>query len=155
MVAAKAVSFKEALQPEFKEYQQQIVKNAACLSKALIERGFDIVSGGTDNHVMLVDLRPKGITGKRAEKRLERVYITCNKNAIPFDPEKPTVTSGIRLGTPAVTTRGMKEEDMIVIADVIDKVLSANADDKETFNAIIAEGKETISALLKKHPLYK
>ena len=155
VVAAKAVSFKEALQPEFKEYQQQIVKNAACLSKALIERGFDIVSGGTDNHVMLVDLRPKGITGKRAEKRLERVYITCNKNAIPFDPEKPTVTSGIRLGTPAVTTRGMKEEDMIVIADVIDKVLSANADDKETFNAIIAEGKETISALLKKHPLYK
>ena len=155
VVAAKAVSFKEALQPEFKEYQQQIVKNAACLSKALIERGFDIVSGGTDNHVMLVDLRPKGITGKRAEKRLERVYITCNKNAIPFDPEKPTITSGIRLGTPAVTTRGMKEEDMIVIADVIDKVLSANADDKETFNAIIAEGKETISALLKKHPLYK
>ncbi len=155
VVAAKAVSFKEALQPEFKEYQQQIVKNAACLSKALIERGFDIVSGGTDNHVMLVDLRPKGITGKRAEKRLERVYITCNKNAIPFDPEKPTVTSGIRLGTPAVTTRGMKEEDMIVIADVIDKVLSANADDKETFAAVIAEGKETISALLKKHPLYK
>ena len=155
VVAAKAVSFKEALQPEFKEYQQQIVKNAACLSKALIERGFDIVSGGTDNHVMLVDLRPKGITGKRAEKRLERVYITCNKNAIPFDPEKPTITSGIRLGTPAVTTRGMKEEDMIVIADVIDKVLSANADDKETFAAVIAEGKETISALLKKHPLYK
>ena len=155
VVAAKAVSFKEALQPEFKEYQQQIVKNASCLSKALIERGFDIVSGGTDNHVMLVDLRPKGITGKRAEKRLERVYITCNKNAIPFDPEKPTITSGIRLGTPAVTTRGMKEEDMIVIADVIDKVLSANADDKETFAAVIAEGKETISALLKKHPLYK
>ncbi|MBO6159567.1 MAG: serine hydroxymethyltransferase [Firmicutes bacterium] len=155
VVAAKAVSFKEALSPEFKAYQQQIVKNAATLANALIERGFAIVSGGTDNHVMLVDLRPKGITGKRAEKRLERVFITCNKNAIPFDPEKPTVTSGIRLGTPAVTTRGMKEEDMIIIADVINNVLSANADDKEAFAKVIEDGKNTISALLKKHPLYK
>ena len=155
VVAAKAVSFKEALSPEFKAYQQQIVKNAATLANALIERGFAIVSGGTDNHVMLVDLRPKGITGKRAEKRLERVFITCNKNAIPFDPEKPTVTSGIRLGTPAVTTRGMKEEDMIIIADVINNVRSANADDKEAFAKVIEDGKNTISALLKKHPLYK
>ena len=155
VIAAKAVCFKEALSPAFKKYQKQIVRNASALSAALKERGFDIVSGGTDNHVMLVDLRPKGITGKRAEKRLERVFITCNKNAIPFDPEKPTVTSGIRLGTPAVTTRGMKEADMNIIADVIDRVLSANADDKETFARIIEENREIIKGLLERYPLYK
>ena len=108
-----------------------------------------------DNHVMLVDLRPKGITGKRAEKRLERVFITCNKNAIPFDPEKPTVTSGIRLGTPAVTTRGMKEADMNIIAEVIDNVLSANADDKETFAKILEDNREIIKGLLERYPLYR
>lgn len=155
VIAAKAVCFKEALSPAFKKYQKQIVRNASALSAALKERGFDIVSGGTDNHVMLVDLRPKGITGKRAEKRLERVFITCNKNAIPFDPEKPTVTSGIRLGTPAVTTRGMKEADMNIIADVIDRVLSSNADDKETFARIIEENREIIKGLLERYPLYK
>ena len=155
VVAAKAVCFKEALSPSFKKYQKQIVRNASALSAALKERGFNIVSGGTDNHVLLVDLRPKGITGKRAEKRLERVFITCNKNAIPFDPEKPTVTSGIRLGTPAVTTRGMKETDMNIIADVIDKVLSANADDKEAFAKTIEENRQIIEGLLQRYPLYK
>ncbi|MBO4887038.1 MAG: serine hydroxymethyltransferase [Firmicutes bacterium] len=155
VIAAKAVCFKEALDPSFKKYQKQIIRNASALSAALKERGFDIVSGGTDNHVMLVDLRPKGITGKRAEKRLERVFITCNKNAIPFDPEKPTVTSGIRLGTPAVTTRGMKEADMNIIAEVIDNVLSANADDKETFTKIIEDNREIIKGLLERYPLYR
>ncbi|MBQ7059957.1 MAG: serine hydroxymethyltransferase [Firmicutes bacterium] len=155
VIAAKAVCFKEALDPSFKKYQKQIIRNASALSAGLKERGFDIVSGGTDNHVMLVDLRPKGITGKRAEKRLERVFITCNKNAIPFDPEKPTVTSGIRLGTPAVTTRGMKEADMNIIAEVIDNVLSANADDKETFAKILEDNREIIKGLLERYPLYR
>ena len=148
VVAAKAVCFYEALQPAFKEYQQQIVKNAAALAEALIEHGFDIVSGGTDNHLMLVDLRTKNITGKKAEKLLEEVGITCNKNAIPFDPEKPFVTSGIRLGTPAVTTRGMKEEDMRLIADVIDKTIT---NPKETHD----ECCKAIADLLAKYPLYE
>lgn len=148
VIAGKAVCFGEALKPEFAEYQHQIIKNASTLANALMERGFDIVSGGTDNHVMLVDLRPKGITGKRAERRLEEVHITCNKNAIPFDPEKPTVTSGIRLGTPAVTTRGMKEEDMITIADVINDTLTIGPD-------AYPQGLARIDALLKAHPLYE
>ena len=148
VVAAKAVCFHEALQPEFKEYQLQIVKNAAALAEALVEHGFDIVSGGTDNHLMLVDLRKKNITGKKAEKLLEEVGITCNKNAIPFDPEKPFVTSGIRLGTPAVTTRGMKEEDMRLIAEVIDKTLT---NPKETHD----ECCKAIADLLAKYPLYE
>ena len=147
VIAAKAVCFGEALQPEFKAYQHQIVLNAKTLASRLIEDGFDIVSGGTDNHVMLVDLRKKGVTGKRAENRLEKVHITCNKNAIPFDPEKPTVTSGIRLGTPAVTTRGMKEEDMILIADVINDAITIGPDAFEGC-------REKVDALLKKHPLY-
>ena len=147
VVAAKAVSFREALQPEFKEYQKQILKNAQALAQALLEKGFDIVSGGTDNHLMLVDLRRKNITGKLAEKRLDAVGITCNKNAIPFDPEKPFVTSGIRLGTPAVTTRGMKEEDMREIADIIDKALT-------DFEANEAECTRRVSVLTEKYPLY-
>ena len=147
VIAAKAVCFGEALQPEFKAYQHQIVLNAKTLANRLVEDGFDIVSGGTDNHVMLVDLRKKGVTGKRAENRLEKVHITCNKNAIPFDPEKPTVTSGIRLGTPAVTTRGMKEEDMVFIADIINETLTVGPD---AFDGC----REKIDALLKKHPLY-
>ncbi|MBQ4186380.1 MAG: serine hydroxymethyltransferase [Firmicutes bacterium] len=147
VIAAKAVCFGEALQPEFKAYQHQIVLNAKTLAGRLIEDGFDIVSGGTDNHVMLVDLRKKGVTGKRAENRLEKVHITCNKNAIPFDPEKPTVTSGIRLGTPAVTTRGMKEEDMILIADVINDAITIGPDAFEGC-------REKVDALLKKYPLY-
>ena len=111
VIAAKAVAFKEALQPEFKTYARQVVANAQALAATLIEGGLDIVSGGTDNHLMLVDLRPKNATGKRAEQALGRAYITCNKNGIPFDPEKPFVTSGIRLGTPAGTTRGFGEAE--------------------------------------------
>lgn len=148
VIAGKAVCFKEALEPAFKEYQHQIVLNAMVLSEELMARGFDIVSGGTDNHVMLVDVRKKGVTGKRAETRLEKVHITCNKNAIPFDPEKPTVTSGIRLGTPAVTTRGMKEEEMQIIASVIDETITKGP---EAFE----KGRETIDALLKRFPLYR
>ena len=122
-IAAKAVAFKEALSPEFREYQRQIVKNAKTLARALEERGYRLVSGGTDTHLVLVDLRPKGLTGAEAERHLEDVGITVNKNAIPFDPEKPAVTSGIRLGTPALTTRGMREPEMEEVAELIDRVL--------------------------------
>jgi glycine hydroxymethyltransferase len=118
-IAAKAVCFGEALKPEFKAYQEQIVKNAKALEKALLAEGFDLVSGGTDNHLLLVDLRPMNITGKELEKRLDEVYITVNKNAIPDDPQSPFVTSGIRVGTPAATSRGFKEEDFAVIGHLI------------------------------------
>lgn len=131
IIAAKAVNFKEVLSQEFKDYQQQIVKNAQALSDALIRRGIDIVSGGTDNHLMLLDLRSLGLTGKVAEKLLDEVRVTCNKNTIPFDPESPFVTSGIRLGTPAVTTRGMKEEDMETIAEIIHLALTDFDNSKE------------------------
>jgi glycine hydroxymethyltransferase len=119
VIAAKAVCLKEALTPEFKAYQAQIKKNAATLASALMERGFDIVSGGTDNHLMLVDLRKMGLTGKDMEKLLDSVNITCNKNTVPNDPESPFVTSGLRIGTPAVTSRGLVEEDMVKIAEAI------------------------------------
>jgi glycine hydroxymethyltransferase len=138
VIAAKAVCFHEALTPAFRAYQEQVVKNARVLADALIERGFELVSGGTDNHLMLVDLRSKRITGKKAEKALERARITVNKNAIPFDPEKPFVTSGIRLGTPAVTTRGMREVEMVSIADWMTRVLE-RPDDEETGREIRAE----------------
>jgi len=128
VIAAKAVCFKQAMTPEFINYQNQIVKNAKTLAKKLIELGYNLVSGGTDNHLMLVDLRNKGITGKQAEKALEEAGITVNKNMIPFDPQKPWIASGIRIGTPAVTTRGMKEKDMEVIAGMIDRVLSDTED---------------------------
>lgn len=147
VIAAKAVCFKEALQPEFKTYAQQVIKNAKVLSDRLLENGFNIVSGGTDNHLMLVDLQPKGITGKEAEKRLDEVGITCNKNAIPFDPEKPFVTSGIRLGTPAVTSRGMVEEDMVEIADIITLVVN-------DFEANKEEASARVKKLVEKYPLY-
>ena len=147
VVAAKAVSFKEALQPEFKEYQAQILKNAQALAAALLERGFNIVSGGTDNHLMLVDLRSKNVTGKKAEKILDEIGVTCNKNAIPFDPQKPFVTSGIRLGTPAVTTRGMKEEDMVEIADIINCAIENPTENAEAC-------RERVEKLLAKYPLY-
>jgi len=124
VIAAKAVALQEALQPEFKEYQKQIVKNAKVLAEALQEQGFEIVSGGTDNHLMLVDLTNKNITGKDAQLRLDEVYITVNKNGIPFDTQKPFITSGIRIGTPAVTTRGMKESEMKEIAVLISKTLT-------------------------------
>lgn len=123
VIAAKAVSFKEALEPEFKTYQQQIVKNAKKLSEELIKRGFNLVSGGTDTHLMLIDLRNKNITGKDAERLLDDVGVTVNKNTIPFDPQSPFVTSGIRIGTPAVTTRGMKEEEMVAIAEIIATII--------------------------------
>ena len=123
VIAAKAVSFKEALSPEFKAYQEQVIKNAAKLGEELKSRGFNLVSGGTDNHLLLLDLRNKNITGKDAEKLLDEVGVTVNKNTIPYDPESPFVTSGIRIGTPAVTTRGMKEDDMVTIAEIIGTII--------------------------------
>ena len=148
IIAAKAVCFGEALKPEFKEYQKQIVKNAAALANALVKRGFDLVSGGTDNHLMLVDLRKMNITGKDLEKRLDEVYITVNKNAIPNDPQSPFVTSGIRIGTPAVTTRGMKEEDMEIIAECIYKACI-------DFDAEADNIRAAVNALCEKYPLYE
>ncbi len=148
IVAAKAVCFHEALQPEFKAYQQQIVRNAAALAMALAAKGYRIVSGGTDNHLMLVDLRPKKLTGKAAQEVLDHAGITVNKNMIPFDPEKPTVTSGIRIGTPAVTTRGMKEAEMEEIAGLIDEVLTQPGD-----ASVAALVKEKVRALTARFPL--
>lgn len=148
IIAAKAVAFGEALKPEFKEYQKQIAKNANVLSKALLDKGFNIVSGGTDNHLMLIDLRPFGITGKEFEKRLDEVHITVNKNAIPNDPEKPFVTSGIRVGTPAVTSRGFKEAEMEMIADWMKQIATDFEANKERIT------KEVI-ALCEKYPIYE
>ncbi len=147
-IAAKAVCLGEALKPEFKAYQEQVAKNAAALAKALVGYGFELVSGGTDNHLMLVDLRNFNITGKEMEHKLDEVYITANKNAIPNDPQSPFITSGIRIGTPAVTTRGFKEEDMEVIAECIYKVASDFDNSKE-------EIKAKVEALCNKYPLYE
>lgn len=133
VIAGKAVCFKEALTPEFKEYQNQIVKNAKVLAKELMNRGFKLVSGGTDNHLMLVDLTNKGVTGKDVEAMLDEVGITVNKNTIPFDKQKPNIASGIRIGTPAMTTRGMKEEEMKTIAELIDRTIKG--EDKEKIKA--------------------
>lgn len=124
VIAAKAVAFKEALEPSFKDYQRQIVANAKALAASLVERGFKLISGGTDNHMMLVDLRPKGVTGADAENILDEVGVTVNKNAIPFDPQPPSVASGIRVGTPAVTTRGLKEPEMKIIAEIMEMALT-------------------------------
>ncbi len=135
IIAAKAVAFGEALKPEFKEYQKQIILNAKALCKALTDEGFRIVSSGTDNHLMLIDLRPFGITGKEMETRLDEVHITVNKNAIPNDPQKPTVTSGIRVGTPAVTTRGFKEKEMVKIAKWIKLVATDFENNKDRITA--------------------
>lgn len=148
VIAGKAVCFGEALTEEFKSYQEQVVKNAKALSDTLISEGFDIVSGGTDNHLMLVDLRKFSLTGKELEKRLDDIGITCNKNAIPFDPEKPFVTSGIRLGSPAVTTRGFKEEDMAEVG----RIIKLAAEAKEGFEN---EAVSRVSALCEKYPLYR
>ena len=147
IIAAKAVALGEAMKPEFKTYQEQIVKNAAALAGALVEQGFDVVSGGTDNHLMLVDLRPAGLTGKEMERRLDEVNITVNKNAIPNDPEKPFVTSGIRVGTPAATTRGFVEEDMKVIA----RLMWETATD---FDNKAESVREQVAQLTGKYPLY-
>ena len=137
VIAAKAVCFKEALAPSFKEYQQQIVDNAQALCKGLMARGVDIVSGGTDNHLMLVDLSRKGLTGKAIEKLLDEAHITANKNTIPNDPQKPFVTSGIRLGTPAVTSRGMKTEDMDRIAEAITLIIDGGEEKVPEARAIV------------------
>ena len=148
VIAGKAVCFGEALKPEFKEYQKQIVKNANVLAEELVKLEFNLVSGGTDNHLMLIDLRNKGITGKELETRLDDVGITVNKNAVPFDTEKPTITSGIRIGTPAVTTRGFKEEEMIKIAKLIDMTVEHYEDKKEEIRTEVAK-------ICKKFPLYE
>jgi len=147
IIAAKAVAFGEALQPEFKEYQQQIIKNATALAKALTDKGFRLVSGGTDNHLMLLDLRDKGVTGKELEHRLDEVHITVNKNAIPNDPQSPFITSGVRIGTPAATTRGFKEEQMELIAGWIADVVNDFEGQKERVT------KEVI-ALCEQFPIY-
>ncbi|MEN9979888.1 MAG: serine hydroxymethyltransferase [candidate division WOR-3 bacterium] len=148
-IAAKAVAFKEALTPQFKEYQQQTVKNARALAEALTKRGFRLCSGGTDNHLMLVDLRSKKITGRDAERLLGKVNITVNRNTIPFDPEKPFIASGIRLGTPALTTRGMKETEMGKIAELIDRTIAAGENETE-LEKIKAEVREMAESF----PLY-
>ena len=145
VIAAKAVCFQEALQPEFKAYQEQVVKNAKALCEGLQKRGVKIVSGSTDNHLMLVDLTTCDISGKDLEKRLDDAHVTCNKNTIPNDPRSPFVTSGVRLGTPAVTTRGMIEEDMYKIADIIAMVIESE-DNVEKAKAMVAE-------LTEKYPL--
>lgn len=147
VIAAKAVCFGEALKPEFKAYGEQIVKNAKALAKGLLERGFELVSGGTDNHLMLVDLRPFDITGKKLQNDLDEVYITVNKNAIPNDPQSPFVTSGVRIGTPAVTTRGLVEEDMDLIAECI--YLTA-----KDFENTADEVREKVTSICNKYPLY-
>lgn len=146
VIAAKAVCFKEALTPAFKEYQQQIVDNAKALCKGLMDRGVDIVSGGTDNHLMLVDLSKKGLTGKAIEKLLDEAHITANKNTIPNDPQKPFVTSGIRLGTPAVTSRGMKTEDMDKIAEAITLIIDGGEEK-------VPEARAIVKSLTDKYPL--
>ena len=145
VIAGKAVCFKEALEPEFKEYQQQIIKNAQALCKGLMARGVKIVSGGTDNHLMLVDLSQEEVTGKELEKRLDEAHITCNKNTIPNGPRSPFVTSGVRLGTPAVTTRGMKEEDMETIAEAIAMVIKEEG--------AVEQARELVKKLTDKYPL--
>lgn len=150
VIAGKAVAFKEALSPEFKAYQTQVVKNAKVLADTLIERGLRIVSGGTESHVMLVDLRPKNLTGKEAEAILGAAHMTCNKNGIPNDPQKPMVTSGIRLGTPAMTTRGFKEEQVRITAHLIADVL-----DKPHDEANLAAVREKVAALTRDFPVYR
>jgi len=150
VIAAKAVAFKEAMSPEFKAYQQQVVKNAQIVADTLTERGLRIVSGRTESHVMLVDLRPKGITGKEAEAVLGRAHMTINKNAIPNDPQKPMVTSGVRLGTPAMTTRGFKENEARMTANLVADVL-----DNPNDEANIAKVREKVSALTREFPVYK
>ncbi|MEY4908359.1 MAG: hypothetical protein RL260_2077 [Pseudomonadota bacterium] len=150
VIAGKAVAFLEAQQPEFKAYQEQVVKNAAAMAETLTKRGLRIVSGRTESHVMLVDLRPKGLTGKEAEALLGRAHMTCNKNGIPNDPQKPMVTSGIRLGSPAMTTRGFKEEQAVLTANLIADVLEAPNDE-----AVLARVREQVAVLTRDFPVYR
>ena len=154
VIAAKAVAFGEALRPEFKDYAQQVVDNAKALAEVLVKRGFDIVTGGTDTHLMLVDLRPKGLKGNTAEVALERAGITCNKNGIPFDTEKPTVTSGVRLGTPAGTTRGFGVAEFQQVGELIGDVLDAMVDNPEGNADVEAAVRAKVEDLCKRFPIY-
>ncbi len=154
VIAAKAVAFGEALQPEFKAYSQSVIDNAHALSATLVERGLDIVSGGTDTHLMLVDLRPKGLTGNITEESLDRAGMTCNKNGIPNDPEKPMVTSGIRLGTPAGTTRGFGVEEFCKIGNLIGDVLDGLAANKDDNSQAENKARESVNELCKAFPIY-
>ena len=149
VIAGKAVAFLEALQPEFKTYQTQVLKNASVMAEELAKRGLRIISGRTESHVFLVDLRPKGLTGKAADAALGLAHITVNKNSIPNDPESPFVTSGIRIGSPAITTRGFKEEEARQVANLIADVL-----DNPTDEAVIAATKARVHALTSKFPVY-
>ena len=155
VIAAKAVALGEALKPEFKEYAENVVANAKVLGETLTARGLNLVSGGTDTHLVLVDLRPKHLTGKLAEKSLERARMTCNKNGIPFDPEKPTVTSGIRLGTPAGTTRGFKTEEFRLIGNLIGDVLDALSENPQDNAAAEEKAGKTVLELCARFPIYE
>ena len=154
VIAAKAAAFGEALKPDFKKYIKQIILNAKTLSSELEKQGVNIVSGGTDSHVILCDLRPIKLTGKVSEESLDRAGITCNKNAVPFDEEKPFITSGLRIGTPAVTSRGFKEKEMLKIGQLIGKILKGLSHDKDNISAIEAEVKEDVISICKDFPLY-
>ena len=155
VIAAKATAFGEALEPGFKIYAQAVVDNARVLAETLVERGLDIVSGGTDTHLMLVDLRPMGLKGNTAEESLERAYMTCNKNGIPFDPEKPAITSGIRLGSPAATTRGFGTDEFRQIGNLIGDVLEGLAKGTEDNGAAETEAREKVSELCQRFPIYQ
>jgi len=154
IIAAKAVAFGEALKPEFKDYTKKVVANAKVLADKLSDHGLDIISGGTDSHLILVDLRRKGVTGKQAEECLENAGITCNKNGIPFDPENPTITSGIRLGSPAATTRGFSEEQFILVADLIAEVLDGLADESKDNSIVEQKVRTKVLELCKRFPIY-
>ena len=154
VIAAKAAAFGEALKPDFKKYIKQIILNAKTLSSELEKQGVNIVSGGTDSHVILCDLRPIKLTGKISEESLDRAGITCNKNAVPFDEEKPFITSGLRIGTPAVTSRGFKEKEMLKIGQLIGKILKGLSHDKDNISTIEAEVKEDVISICKDFPLY-
>jgi glycine hydroxymethyltransferase len=155
VIAAKAVAFAEALRPEFKRYAKAVVENARALAEQLRKNGFDIVSGGTDNHLMLVDLRPKSLTGNVAEKALERAHMTCNKNGIPYDPQKPTVTSGIRLGTPAGTTRGFGVNEFRQIGEMICEVLDGLAKNPDDNGAAERAVRAKVLELCRRFPIYQ
>jgi glycine hydroxymethyltransferase len=149
VIAAKAIAFGEILTEDFKAYGKQVIANAQAMAKAFVSRGYNLISGGTDNHLMLIDLRNKNLTGKKAQETLDKAHITLNKNAVPFDDKSPFVTSGIRVGVPAVTTRGMKETHMETVVELIDKVLM-NADDE----TVIADVKATVKTFMQQFPLY-
>jgi glycine hydroxymethyltransferase len=149
VIAAKAVAFNEALQPSFKQYGQQVIRNAQAMAQAFVDRGYQIISGGTENHLMLIDLRNKGITGKEADAALEKAHITVNKNMVPYDTQSPFVTSGIRIGTAAITTRGMKEDDCLKVVDWIDQVIT-QADKESELDRI----REEVHAYMEPFPLF-